>query len=250
MDDNVTKVWGQALYEIFKIIDECDNSSIDGTIWPTTSGAAEDTNGIHVTGQNKSFTGYGLRTQGFKIVQFSFHVSAPAQATSPAVSITANNAGFSVGANGSAGGGASNTETRTGVCTIFMNSTDDVNISVATYFDSKAAAGDAAGSHSEIRRFNGSGSGEVTLSGVTNNVASAGMTARIHWIREVSVSPSTTFQLALTNDDGATYVDCVNGGAVKFDTAGDTLRLKLTGTVAANELVSVRGYALGPILDP
>lgn len=260
-DASVTNGISAFDYEIFEIIDECDNSSIDATTWPTSTSFAEDTNGISSSTDTANLLSKDLSS--YKILNFKFSLSAGAgglnKTSSALIKFTdgTNNASLIDASSNSADSGGDYYSTQydaVGECTVFLNWSDKkAFVTISFKRQRSGVQGGANGGWAEdgsifCKNY------YIDLTGWTafkvNSTVSVGTagpsaTARIYYLRSRKVSPTTTALSYFSSDNGSNYVQTYGLSYAKATTTSTTLKGKLAGTVASNEVIAIKRSVLG-----
>lgn len=251
--------WGVAGfdYEVFEIIDECDNSSIDATTWPTSTSFSEDTNGIYSSTNAAHLLSKDLSS--YKILNFAFKLDASyGNNTSTAIIKFTDGSSNSQLIDSYAKVQTSPTVYRTynaiGECTVFLNWSDKKAFVTISYFRSEF--GGWGGSDPSYVKDNGAQFVKnyyIDLTGWTSFKIDLAITVggsntatgRIYYLRSKKVAPTTDASSYFSSDNGSNYVQTYGLSPVMASTTSTTLKGKLTGTVASNEVIAIKRSTLG-----
>lgn len=249
IDSNAT--WGYTLfdYEIFTVIDECDNSSLSATNFPTSTNCTEGTNGIAVAKNGALIT---KDLSGIKVINFLFSLSCTAVAGAASVLLfrdSGANTATVLTANGGGGGGAALDEQKYAECTVYLDwANKKCWYNISAYEQSNPSGTQAGGyirSYTKTVYLSLAGWATFSISITTTDVSTA--SATFSYMRAGLTSPTTTSTISLSADNGSNFTTTGNGTPCKLGTAGTTLQAKIAGTVATGEVISIKGMQLGKI---
>lgn len=230
-------------YDIYTVIDECDNSSLDATIFPTSTSCTEGTNGISVPNGGHLIT---KDLSGYKTFSFAYRtdLNAGGGGTTIVIKLTDGTSNSTIVTS------TSDTNIRNnlnGECTVYVDwANKKAYVINSVYDDAVGPAGGAA--YRTIKHV----STYVDLSGWTalkidhaNGIS--GSSSTFYYLRSGIATPTTTVVLSGSADAGSHYTTGMSGAPMMLGTAGSTLCVKLTGTVGSSEVVVIRGVAMAKL---
>jgi hypothetical protein len=250
-DSTISKGYVLVDYEIFKTIDECDNSSIDATVWPTSTAATEGTNGINVYLFGTSGQLLSKDLSGSKILNCHVVVDAWTVAGSSCTFRLTDGTNIQniASCSGSGGGGASSEDSIDGEFTFYVDWTNKKVYVVYNYQYARYGGGTDTGNYTyrvfRNQTFSLAGWTALKLEFITSG--SANTSCKIYYLREGKTSPSTSPAITLSADGGSNYESVSNGVAHSFSTTGTILQAKVACTVASGECLAIKSVTMGKI---
>ena len=241
-------------YNTFTLYDECNNSSVDATKWTTAGVSAEDTNGIYVSqgsAPNNKVTTNDLSSYSVIVFECSA-VSSFGTGSSNSGSVY-----FTDGTNTE--GIISNTSSFSGGATSYAQVEAHLDWAnkklyyIARIYHPVQEGSTSGGStfynyvvqeYTKMVDITAWSSFKIQAYAVRSSGSLGSSSARIYYVRLGLASPSTTATFSVAFD-GANYNTVTNFYPLTITAnTGTALKIKVTGTVAANEVIAFYGWKL------
>jgi hypothetical protein len=247
---SVSDLYASVDYEVYKLYDECDNSAIDPTLWTTSGTMYEDTVGIYATAAAAGYvTSNDLKTThpSFTV---SYYLVGRWNTQTGYISITDGTSEVQISApkyGTNTGSGY-----RRGEIDFFYDADNNMVLYVDRYTEYvyEPSGGSYVNEHSWQDNVK---TGVVSVSGwssVKLRVGStwsgtSGYVAYLFFLRGIKTALTTMMTAEVSANGGTNWTELERNGDVVSVTAGTKLAAKLSGTVAANEVLVVRNIELG-----
>jgi hypothetical protein len=234
-------------YELFELIDECDNSSVDTLVWTTTTGTVSESSYLNVAATSTATTKDLSGEKGFVTIG---RMAADASADTNTV-ITY--VGLTDGTNTQAL--HTITSTYTGVPSI---SDFEIKVTICDWANKRVMVEKVV--YDEVNKLE---SGPYLDTKTNRSTTLYTLTAwtslrlylsvsggtvnsylRCYGLRAFKNNPTTAVTISLAAD-GSTYETVTNGKKHTFSTTGTALKLKVTGTPSVSEVIAIKGYKIG-----
>lgn len=215
--------------QILEKIDDCDNSSIDATIWDS-SGASES-NAISCSGAGGYFR-TKVDLTGVYLLRFELGAGASGGAT-------LNIKGSTSGTVGIVSNGVSGI-THYYNLWLFEYGANDI-VAIGTSYNSQNAI--VVENYFQLDVSSLVGNRLISF----DTGATAGAT--LHGLYRMKPSPTTALTVAASKDSGSNYTNLVNnsGDVITWASAATTVRVRMTATVDAAESLQIVGVRIVPI---
>ncbi|MBD3281015.1 hypothetical protein GF389_05900 [Candidatus Dojkabacteria bacterium] len=249
-NENVTDLYGFIDYDIYTIWDECDDSSINATNFPTSTNCSEGANGITIN-QDGELRTKDLSSNAVIVLRGKLYGRANSSSRFTLIDSTASNESWVViGAGEFSQGNYTNAKIYYFETVIWNDWANNVVYTTTSFFH-HTSGNMSPGPHSD--RYYGkkhlkhdvTSFDELRIR-IQTPETNGTCYAYLDWIRLPNTNPSTTATMSISANDGSDYTESTNGTVTRC-TAGSTMKLKLTGTVASGEVVSVMGIAMGSV---
>lgn len=231
-----SKVLITPIYNVYSLYDECDNSSIDGTKWVKVSGdnATEDTKSLQVGSGGGNATIYrtaDLSSYSFINLDYSMSGTATIRFYDGTASVEIGDNVINTRPSSTSG---DNNRGTLNIRLDWVNKRAYVK-HVGIYFD---------GTNSKPFADNYC----VNLSTLSTNIylefnVDSSSYINIYGLRTGKAGASTTIVTEYTRDGGTNWTS-TSGGIGTSTSAGTTLKVRFTGTVASNEVIILRGWSI------
>lgn len=219
---NINKLFAYFSIDAHTIIDECNDSSINATVFPTSTNCVEGTTAIALN-SNAVLKTRDLTTD--KVVNFEILLGA--NDSNAIVSLTD-------------GTNSEQLHARTGVGSDRCSFTlwiDDANNSVYVIENKNNLS--VGYQFVDITGWSAVQIEQTTPSGFSSS--------NFRFIRALNTNPSSTIDTIQASTDGGSTWDDITSGTINTVTSGDTVRLRVTGNAASGEVVVISNFGFMPI---
>jgi len=239
-------------YEVFETIDECDNSSVDSSVWTTTSGTVTETTSLNITGQGGTSYARSKDLSSEKVILVKAFVQAHALSDGSAQtsSIILTDGTSSTGLVAAISSYTGDTPFYHAEVKVIVTDWANKKVMVeVAYYGENDRTESGTYKYLFFDRYNKL----YTLTGytalqvevkATNGGASAD--CRVYSLRASKNGPDTaTPTISLSADGGANWETVTNGKEHAFTNTGTLLKARISGTPAVGEVVVLNGFKMG-----
>jgi len=261
--NNITKIFPHIEYDIYNVIDECGDGAVNGAIWTSVGAVAENASSLNVGGANAVNSATTIDLSTYDMVEVYIRLKGEhrpiggfADTHGTAYLIVTDGGGgtntvFYAMGTGSDGAAVphSNEQEIIGLVTFFINWADKkclVNWSITNDIkgtNTNYVSINARHYHeTDSKYINLAGWGSFKIQFKTTDSAAnpTGAVSQCFYLRKYNFNPTSTVTTSLSIDGGGSYSTVDNDGPFMCGVAGNELKLKLTGNIAANEVISIR----------
>lgn len=251
VSNTVNSAFAQVAYEVFKVYDECDDSSLDTGLWTATGSVTEDSQGIILDSDNEAVisdtdfstdecvvVGFYLFAQGAGDAAANTYLQLSDGSTHETIAIASSTlSGDSGGVYGEA--------------RIYPYDWANKKVLVNTVFYHSYNRIDSGRGHQQIVHnrwtlYTLTGYSALNVRMLLTETNSSSTKGVLHYLRRSKASAGSQPTISLTAD-GSNYDTVSNGEPVDISNTGTTLALKITGTIDTDEVFVLKSIAFGRV---
>jgi len=257
-------------YNIYTVIDECDDNAVNAAIWTNITGGGqvtEDADRLSCTdsGAAAGALASTLDISGYGAVQMYFRLRSAASdvrksdawlklidsGVNTSTILTANGIAIAVGYR--------SWQEIYGIATFYINWTDKKVLINLDYYNDRhtnlagaPGVGENPDTWKEIKNetqyvdVTGWADLSIKLETLATGVgAGDSAVAECFYLRKLLPSPTSALTLSASANGGTNYQTIQNNTRTLFSNAGSEIMVKISGTVVATEVLSIKGVRLG-----